>query len=549
MLFLSLAAAQDRPQARSMVITKRGIVATAQPLASQAGAQILARGGSAVDAAIAANAVLSLVEPMMNGPGGDLFAMYWDAKTGKLTGINASGWAPKGLSIEYLEKHGISSLSSGSIHSVTVPGCVDGWEKMHKRFGKLPWRDLFKPAIYYAENGFPVTELIQWDWDNASSKLMADDNARELYLRNGAAPKVGEIFRNPQLAHALRLIAELGAAAFYSGPVGEAILKTSHHYGGTMTAADLREFQSEWVQPLSTEYRGWKVYQLPPNGQGIGMLEMLNIMENFPLGDYPQESADAFHIKIEAQKLATTDLKRYLADPRVSAVPVSGLLSKPYAKQRAALIDPRKANCDVAPGKPEEGHGNTTYLSVVDKDGNIVSWIQSISDIFGSGIAVEGMGFLLHDRGGAFVLDKKHPNALGPRKRPYHTIIPGFMEHGDEHIGFGIMRGMNQPQAQAQFVSNVVDHKMNIQYALEAPRFTKSAIGGCDLRIEARVPAAAREELTKRGHQLSVQGDFSGLMGGGQAVLHDSKTKVNYAGSSPRKDGAAIPEPDPYFRD
>ncbi|HEV2688265.1 MAG TPA: gamma-glutamyltransferase [Bryobacteraceae bacterium] len=548
MFFPSLVAAQDRPQARSMVIAKRGIVATAQPLASQAGAQILARGGSAVDAAIAANAVLSLVEPMMNGPGGDMFALMWDAKTGKLTGINGSGWAPKGLSIDYLEKHGIGSISSGSIHSVTVPGCVDGWEKMHKRFGKLPWRDLFKPAIYYAENGFPVSELIQWDWDNASSKLMADDNARELYLRNGAAPKVGEIFRNPQLAHALRLIAELGAAAFYSGPIGEAILKTSHHYGGTMTAADLREFQSEWVQPISIDYRGWRVYQLPPNGQGIGMLEMLNIMENFPLGDYPPESADAFHIKIEAQKLATTDLKRYVGDPRMAAVPLAGLLSKAYAKQRAAQIDPQKANCDVAPGKPEEGHGNTTYLSVVDKDGNIVSWIQSISDIFGSGIAVEGMGFLLHDRGGAFVLDRDHPNALGPRKRPYHTIIPGFMERGSEHIGFGIMRGINQPQAQAQFVSNIVDHKMNIQYALEAPRFTKAAIGGCDVRIEARVPAATRDELTKRGHQLNVLGDFSGLMGGGQAVLRDSSTKVNYGASSPRKDGAAIPEPDPYFR-
>jgi gamma-glutamyltranspeptidase / glutathione hydrolase len=527
-----------------MVITKRGIVATAQPLASQAGAQILARGGSAVDAAIAANAVLSLVEPMMNGPGGDLFAMMWDAKTGKLTGINASGWAPKGLSIDYLDKHNLSSISG--IHSVTVPGCVDGWEKMHKRFGKLPWRDLFKPAIYYAENGFPVTELIQWDWENAGSKLEGD--ARELYLRNGSAPKVGEIFRNPQLAHALRLIAELGAAAFYSGPIGEALLKTSKHYGGTMTADDLREFQSEWVQPISTQYRDWKVYQLPPNGQGIGTLEMLNIMENFPLGKYPQESADAFHIKIEAQKLAYTDLKRYLGDPRLATIPVGGLLSKPYAKQRAASIDPAKANCDVEPGKPGEGHGNTTYLSVVDKDGNIVSWIQSISDIFGSGIAVEGMGFLLHDRGGAFVLDRDHPNALGPRKRPYHTIIPGFMERGDEHIGFGIMRGMNQPQAQAQFVSNVVDHQMNIQLALEAPRFNKPSLGGCDLRIEARVPESTRNELTKRGHRLSVLGDFSGYMGGGQAVLHDSSKKVNYGASSPRKDGAAIPEPDPYFK-
>jgi gamma-glutamyltranspeptidase/glutathione hydrolase len=359
---------------------------------------------------------------------------------------------------------------------------------------------------------------------------------------------VGEIFRNPQLAHAFRLIAELGAAAFYSGPIGEALLKTSRHYGGTMTAEDLREYQSEWVQPISTEYRDWKVYQLPPNGQGIGTLEMLNIMENFPIGAYGQDSADAFHVKIEAQKLATQDLKRYIADPRFSTVPVAGLLSKPYAKQRAALIAPRKANCDVEPGKPESGHGNTTYLSVVDKDGNIVSWIQSISDIFGSGIAVEGMGFLLHDRGSAFVMDADHPNALGPRKRPFHTIIPGFMERGEQHIGFGIMRGMNQAQAQAQFVSNVVDHQMNIQYALEAPRFTKPSLGGCDLRIEARVPEATREELNKRGHQLSVMGDFSGYMGGGQAVLHNSASKVNFGASSPRKDGAAIPEPDPYFK-
>jgi gamma-glutamyltranspeptidase/glutathione hydrolase len=530
-----------------MVISKRGIVATAQPLASQAGAQILARGGSAVDAAIAANAVLSLVEPMMNGPGGDLFALIWDSKTGKLTGINASGWAPKGLSIDYLKKQGLSSLPSTSIHGVTVPGCVDGWEKLHKRFGKLPWRDLFKPAIYYAENGFPVTELIQWDWENSSSKL--EGASRELYMPTGSAPKVGEVFRNPQLAHALHLIAELGAQAFYSGPVGEAILETSRKLGGTMTADDLREFQSEWVQPISTEYRDWKVYELPPNGQGAGTIEMLNIMENFPLGDYAQNSADAFHITIEAQKLAFQDLKRYIADPRQASIPLEGLLSKPYAKQRAALIDPQKANCDVAPGNPSEAdHGNTTYLSAVDKDGNIVSFIESISDIWGSGIAVNGMGFLLHDRGGAFSLDPTHPNALGPRKRPFHTIIPGFMERGNLHIGFGIMRGMNQAQAQAQLVSSIVDHKMNIQAALEAPRFNKHILGGCDLWIESRVTEAARDELTKRGHHLIPVGDFSGYMGGGQVVMHDSTSKVNFAASSPRKDGAAIPEPDPYFK-
>ena len=542
----ALAPAQDRSQARSMVLTTRGIVATAQTLASQAGAQILARGGSAVDAAIAANAVLSVVEPMMDGPGGDLFALYWDAKTGKLTGINASGWSPKALTLDYLDKN---NLSLSGIHAVTVPGCVAGWEQLHKRFGRLAWKDLFRPAIYYAENGFPVTELIQWDWEDSARKLSADVYAKHTYLPHGDAPKIGEIFRNPDLAHAFRVISDLGAAAVYGGgPIGEALLKTSERLGGTMTAEDLREYKPEWVEPISTQYRGWKISQLPPNGQGIGTLEMLNILESFPVGDYEQTSADALHLKIEAQKLSAQDLKRYVADPRATSVPTNELLSKSYARQRSALIAPARANCDAQPGKPQEGHGNTTYLSVVDKEGNIVSLIQSLSDIFGSGIAVDGFGFVLHDRGSAFSLDPQHPNALGARKRPFHTIIPGFMERGDEHIGFGIMRGMNQAQAQAQFVSNVVDHKMNLQAALEAPRFTKLNLGGCDVRIEGRVPVSVREELVKRGHELIVQGDFSGFMGGGQAVSHNAATGVNSGASSPRKDGAAIPEPDPYFR-
>ena len=543
----ALGNAQDRSQARSMVITTRGIVATAQTLASQAGAQILARGGSAVDAAIAANAVLSVVEPMMNGPGGDLFALVWDARTESLIGINASGWAPQGLSIDYLKKLGLIRMPASGIHTVTVPGCVAGWEKLHKRFGRLPWRDLFKPAIYYAENGFPVTELIQWDWENTNSPLT--DDARKLYLPNGSAPKVGEIFRNPQLGHAFRLIAELGARAFYGGPVGEALLKTSSELGGTMTAADLRDYEAEWVRPISTDYRGWKVSELPPNGQGVGTLEMLNILENFPVGHYDQTSVEALHLEIEADKLALADVDRYVGDPKFAAVPVAGLLSKPYAKQRAASIDPEKAHCEVEAGSPlKDAHGNTTYLSAVDKDGNTVSWIQSNSEIFGSGILVQGMGFLLHNRGASFDFDPKHPNALAPRKRPFHTIIPAFLEQGTRHIAFGIMRGVNQPQAQMQFVSNIVDHQMNIQAALEAPRFTKVTSGGCELLIEARVPDIIRRELEQKGHRLDVLGDFSGLMGGGQAVLHDSGTKVNYGASSPRKDGAAIPEPDPYFK-
>ena len=482
----------------------------------------------------------------MCGMGGDLFAIHWDAKTRKLTGINASGWAAKGQSIDWLKKQGSYSMPSTGIQTVTVPGAVDGWEKMHKRFGKLPWRDLFQPAIYYAKNGFPVTEIIQYDWDGTTGKLSGDDDARRVFLKNGRAPEVGEIFRNPELAQAFDLVANGGAAAYYRGPIRDAILKTSKRLGGTLAAADFEEFQSEWVQPLSIDYRGWKVYQLPPNGQGVGTLQMLNIMEQFPLPEYSQTSAEAFHFKIEAQKLAFQDSRRYVSDPRVNKVPVEGLLSKDYAKERAQTIDAKQANCNTAPGKPPTG-GNTVYLTVIDSEGNIVSWIQSVSDLWGSGVVVDGMGFHLHDRGGAFAFDPQHPNALAPRKRPFHTIIPGFMEKDDLHIGFGIMRGMNQAQAQAQFVSNVVDHHMNIQAALEAPRFTKITLGGCDVRIESRVPADVREELTRRGHSLTVGGEYSGFMGGGQAVMRDSKNGVNYGGSSPRKDGAAIPEPDPYF--
>jgi gamma-glutamyltranspeptidase / glutathione hydrolase len=538
--------AQERWQARSMVVTQRGIVATSQTLASQAGAQILARGGSAVDAAIAANAVLSVVEPMMCGIGGDMFAIYRDAKSGKISGINASGWSAKGLTIDYLKKHDTFAMPSTGIHTVTVPGAVDGWSKMHQRFGKLPWRDLFQPAIYYAKNGFPVSEIIQWEWEGSTGKLNLDDNARRVYLKNGRAPELGEVFRNPQLARAYELLAAGGATAFYRGPIREAILKTSKRLGGTLSAEDFEQFQSEWIDPLEIDYRGWKVYQMPPNGQGVGTLQMLTIMEQFPLPEFSQNSAEAFHFKIEAQKLAFHDSRRYVSDPRLVKVPTQGLLSKVYAKERAGGVDAKRANCNTSAGKPPGG-GNTVYLTVVDAEGNIASWIQSISDIWGSGVVVDDLGFHLHDRGGGFSFDTSHANALAPRKRPFHTIIPGFMQKGDMHIGFGIMRGMNQAQAQAQFVSNVVDHHMNVQAALEAPRFSKVTLGGCDVRIEGRVPEEARAELERRGHSLTVGGEYSGYMGGGQAVMHNSKTKVNYGASSPRKDGAAVPEPDPYW--
>lgn len=540
-------ASLDRTQARSMVITQRGIVATEQTLASQAGAAILARGGSAADAAIAANAVMGVMEPMMNGMGGDLFAIEWDAKSGKLTGLNASGWAPAKLTLDFIRSKGYKTMPSLGIHSVTVPGAVRGWEALHQKFGRLPWSDLFQPAIYYAEHGFPVTEFDAAYWKALAPKLQHDANARKVYLPGGAPPQLGQLFRNPEYARALRLVAAEGPQAFYNGVIGQAILKTSERLGGTMQAADLADFRPEWVTPISTTYHGWKVYELPPNGQGMAALEMLNIMERYPLSEYGFASAAAFHVKIEAQKLAYSDLYRYNADPRVVAVPVGGIISKPYAAERAATIDPNHAHCQVAPGHPGMNRSETTYLTAVDRDGNIVSLIQSLFEGFGSGIVVDDYGFALQDRGALFVLDPNHPNVLAPHKRPFHTIIPGFMEKGNLHAGFGIMGGANQAQAHAQFVSNVVDYGMNIQAALEAPRFTKMTEQGCDLMIEDRVPQDVRDALTRMGHVLKVRGAFATPMGGGQAVMHDSATGINYGASSPRKDGAAVPEPDPYF--
>jgi gamma-glutamyltranspeptidase/glutathione hydrolase len=546
-ILVAVGSAQDRTQARSMVISDRGIVATSQTLASQAGAAVLARGGSAVDAAIAANAVLAVVEPMSCGMGGDLFVLYREAKTGKIAGLNASGWAPRGMTLEFLRARGHAVMPQAGIDSVTVPGCVDGWEKLHRRFGRLPWRDLLRPAEYFAGHGFPVTEIIHGHWELSAAKLAGDDESRRVFLPGGRPPEVGAVFRNPALAASLKQVAEGGAAAFYRGPVAEAILKTSRRLGGSLAAADLSEFSSEWVEPVSTVYRGWKVYELPPNSQGIAALEMLNILEHFPLPGMAPRGVEELHLQIEAQKLAYADLARYVADPRFGAVPTEGLLRKDYARSRAGLIGPRRANCSPAPGRPLPGAGDTIYLSAVDRDGNIVSLIQSIYLSFGSGVMVEGGGFHLHNRAGLFVMEPGHPNVVAPRKRPFHTIIPAYMEKDGRHIGFGIMGGLNQAQAHAQFASNVADHGMNMQAALEAPRFTKLTWGGCDVMIESRVPPEVRDALAARGHQIEVLGAFSSTVGGGQAVLFDSRTGVKYGASSPRKDGAAIPEPHPYF--
>ena len=534
---------QGRNYGRSMVITQQGIAATSQVLASQAAAQMLAKGGSAADAAIAANAVLAVTEPMMNGPGGDMFAIYWEAAGGKLTGLNASGTAPRGLTPEFLAKKGIKTMPTQGIQSVTVPGAVEGWVKMHERFGKLPWKDLFQPAIAYAEQGFPVAEGIDEMWITAANvrKLHTEAESVRVFLPGGKPPQQGDLFRNPEIAHALRLIAEQGRDAIYKGDIAAAILKTSQRLGGTMTAADLASYSAEWVTPISIDYRGWRVYELPPNGQGMAALEMLNIMETSPAAPAGPFSPVEMHKRIEAMKLAYADLRRYNADPRTYDVPVAALLSKDYARKRAAKIDPAKANCMVPAGQPVSG--DTTYLTIVDKDGNIASWIQSLFSDFGSGVTVDGMGFLLQNRGAGFTLDPKSPNVLAGGKRPFHTIIPAFMEKGDVHIGFGIMGGANQPLAHAQFVSNIVDYGMNVQAALEAPRFTKRTADGCDVSIESRVPIATLQQLSERGHQIAIRREYTQEMGRGQAIEHNSKTKTNYAASDPRADGAAIPEP------
>src|SRR3984957_9932843 len=537
--------AQDRSYGRSVVATQYGMVATSQVSASQAGALILERGGSAIDAAITANAVLNVTEPTSNGMGGDLFAIYWEAKTGKLYGLNASGWAPRSLTIDYLRSKGKKEMPQGGIDSVTVPGVVDGWTKLHDRWGKLPWRDLFNPAISYAEQGFPVAEIIHDWWDGDHDGLLTNPESSRVFLANHKVPETGEIFRNPDVAHALTLVAEQGEVSFYKGEIAKAILKTSDELGGTMTADDLASYSAEWVEPISTKYRDWTVYELPPNGDGIAALEMLNIMEQFKPDPAGPHSPAELHTRIEAMKLAYADVKAYDGDPRFSKIPVDQLLSKDYAAKRAALIDPTKANCAVAPGAL--GTSDTTYFTVVDREGNILSVIQSNYNNFGSNVTVLGMGFALQDRGGLSSLDPASPNALASRKRPFHTIIPAFMQRGDEHIGFGIMGGLNQPLAHAQFVSNVVDFHMNIQAAIEEPRFTDRQQLGCRIVIESRVTPATLETLTKMGHVLQVHGDYTAQMGRGQAVMHDSATGVNFGASDPRADGAAIPEQAKFF--
>lgn len=532
-------------QARSVAVSLSGMVASESPLASQAAAVVLGRGGNAVDAAIAANAVLGVVAPHSCGLGGDLFAMVYEASSGRYYGLNASGWSPQGLTPELLKKNNFDAMPRNGIHSVSVPGSVKGWQRLLERFGSFTLEQLLEPAILLAEKGFPVAERSALRWQNSVDELI--DDARETFLPGGRAPHFGEVFRNVELAHSLRLLAQHGADAFYKGEIAERLIAFSQLYGGTLTAEDLAEFDTEWVEPISTTYRGWTLRELPPNGAGIAALTMMNILENFPVGEYGAGSADALHILIEAKKLAYADMLRYVCDPTRNDVPVERILSKEYARERAGLISSDGVMDAPVPGQHFDRRGDTVYLSVTDRAGNIVSLIQSIFMDFGSGLAAKGTGFALQNRAHLFSVDPAHPNVVAGRKRPLHTILPGFLTKDSTRIAFGIQGGWNQSQAHAQFVSNVVDHGMNVQAAMEFPRFTKLSFERRDVQVEARIPAGVRESLQARGHEISVESAYSEWMGGGQAILHDAITGVSQGASDPRKDGCAVPEPIPVL--
>lgn len=536
------AAESTAAQSRSLVISPTGLVASEHPLASQAGIGMLAAGGNAVDAAIAANAAMGVLSPMMCGIGGDLFAIVYEAKTRRYYGINGSGWAPAQFNLEWLREKGLTNIPLHGIEAVTVPGTVDAWDKLLKRFGQLTFREVLQPAIRYAEQGFPVAEKSAGYWSGTTAMLQKQPNAARTFLLDGQPPREGDLFKNPDLAWSYRAIAAEGREAFYTGPIAQKILALSHQLKGPLRPADLAEYQAEWTAPISTTYRGWTVYELPPNGQGIAALMMLNLMEKFDLKASGHNSAETLHLLIEAKKLAYADLLRYVADPSQAAIPVEGLISKSYAAERIRTLDPALAKSHYDSGQPPVG-ADTTYLCAVDREGNMVSLIQSVYYLFGTGLVPEGAGFVLQNRGALFQLDPNHPNALRGRKRPLHTIIPAFMAREGVRIAFGIMGGWNQAQAHAQFVANVADFDLNIQAALEAPRFTKLDFEGNKVELESRIPESVAEALRAKGHLPQRQTAWSQNVGGGQAVMRDERRRLNFGASDPRKDGAAIPEP------
>ena len=527
---------------RSEVIATNGMAATSHPLATQTAIDVLKNGGNAIDAAIAANAVLGLVEPTGCGIGGDLFAIVWSAKDKKLYGLNASGPAPQTISIETLKEKGLDMIPPYGPLPVTVPGAVAGWSALHKRFGKRDFSTLFDNAIDYANNGFPVSEVVAYYLDISSSRFKDYPNFSDVWMPNGKTLQKGDIFKNRDLANTYLSIAESYGSTFYSGSLAKSMTEFIQEQGGYLTINDLKSFQPQWVEPVSTNYRGYDVWELPPNGQGIAALQILNILEQYDLRAMGHNSAELIHIFTEAKKLAYEDRAKYYADPNFNSIPVKALISKTYAKQRKKLINPTQAAKTYLAGKLEDG--DTIYLTVADNEGNMVSLIQSNYRGMGSGMVPPKLGFMLQDRGEMFSLDPHHANALVGGKRPFHTIIPAFITKDDKpFISFGLMGGGMQPQGHAQIVINLIDFDMNLQEAGDAPRFRhygsseptgEQMLDGGYLSLESGINDEVRQTLIKVGHQLK---DELGGYGGYQAIKLDES--VYYGASESRKDGHA----------
>ncbi|RLD52282.1 MAG: gamma-glutamyltransferase [Bacteroidetes bacterium] len=529
---------------RSEVIAQHGMACTSQPLATQVALDILKDGGNAIDAAIAANALLGLVEPTGNGVGGDLFAIVWDAETKQLYGLNASGRSPRSLTMDYFKENNYEKIPAYGPLPVSVPGCVDGWFELNKRFGSMDMNQILKPAISYAREGFPLTELIAYYWAGNARSLSRYPNVNEVYMPGGKAPEKGEIFKNPYLASTLEALAEGGRDAFYKGEIAHTIDAFMKEQGGFLSYEDLASHTSEWVEPVSSSYRGYDVWELPPNGQGIAALQILNILEQYDIAAMGFGSSEYIHHFVEAKKLAFEDRAKYYADPAFNQLPVDELISKEYAAKRAELINPKRASRNLDAGEME--HGNTIYMTVADSHGNMISLIQSNFRGLGSGMCPPGLGFILQDRGELFTLEEGHYNVYEPGKRPFHTIIPAFItKDGLPYMSYGVMGGSMQPQGHAQIVVNMIDFGMNIQEAGDAPRIrhdgssqptgTKMTDGGV-VNLESGIPLESIRELMKRGHHIQSS---NGGYGGYQAIMWDKENGVYYGASESRKDGQA----------
>jgi gamma-glutamyltranspeptidase/glutathione hydrolase len=531
---------------RSEVIARNGMAATSQPLATQIALDVLKQGGTAVDAAIAADALLGLVEPTGAGMGGDLFAIVWDAKTQKLYGLNTSGRSPHTLTLEHFRSKGLKTIPQFGPLPVSVPGCVDGWFELHGKFGKLPIATLLQPAIDYARAGFPLTEVIADRWERDSVERSKQPGFKETFTTGGKTPRKGEIWTNPKLADTLEKIARNGRDAFYKGDIARTIDAYMKKNGGFLSYRDLAEHKSEWVEPVSTRYRGYEVWELPPNSQGIAALQMLNILEGFDFRNIRFGSPEHVHLFVEAKKLAFEDRAKFYGDPAFSKIPVRALISKGYAEERRKLIDPRRAARRYDAGNPALEQGDTIYLTVADRDGNMVSLIQSNYNGMGSGMAPDGLGFGLQNRGRLFNLEDGHPSTYAPNKRPFHTLIPAFVTRdGKPYMSFGVMGGAFQPLGHVQIIMNLIDFGMNLQEAGDAPRIGHSGSSeptgarmtdGGTVLLESGFPYETVRELMGIGHRVRFG---RGSYGGYQAIMYDARNGVFFGASESRKDGHA----------